>query len=55
MLITAENLRLILNFLLSQIGAVFDIVWKNAGLLGVGIVLIPLFGRVFTIIKKLIS
>lgn len=55
MLLTPNNLRLILRFLLDNIGAVFHIAWDNAGLLGVGLICIPLIGRVFNIIKKLIS
>lgn len=55
MLMNANSLRQILRFLLDNIGAVFYIVWNEAGLLGVGLICIPLIGRVFNIIKKIIS
>lgn len=55
MLMDANSLRQILKFLLDNIGAVFRICWEEAGLLGVGLICIPLIGRVFNIIKKIIS
>lgn len=55
MLLTPDNLQKILQFMLDQIGAVFDICWENGGMLGIGLISIPLIGRVFSIIKKLIS
>lgn len=51
----ARSLYEILHFLLDNIGAVFRICWEEAGLLGVGLICIPLIGRVFNIIKKIIS
>ena len=55
MFMNANSVLQILKFLLDNIGSVFHIVWNEAGLLGVGLICIPLIGRVFNIIKKLIS
>lgn len=53
-LITADNLAQVLSFVLDQIKNVFQIATSKAGLIGIGIICIPLISRVFAILKKYI-